>query len=86
MAKFKHYYLIRIAYLGYRLHGWQKQPDVKTVHLMIDRTLRFVFENDEFKTLGASRTDAMVSASDSAFELFINQELPENFEEKFQWN
>ena len=51
MAKFKHYYLIRIAYLGYRLHGWQKQPDVKTVHLMIDRTLRFVFENDEFKKL-----------------------------------
>ncbi|MFT6442525.1 MAG: tRNA pseudouridine38-40 synthase [Salibacteraceae bacterium] len=86
MAKFKHYYLIRIAYLGFRLHGWQKQPNVKTVNSMIDRTLRFVFQNDAFKTLGASRTDAMVSASDSAFELFLNQDLPENFEENFQWN
>lgn len=86
MAKFKHYYLIRIAYLGFRLHGWQKQPNVKTVNSMIDRTLRFVFQNDEFKTLGASRTDAMVSASDSAFELFLNQDLPANFEEDFQWN
>jgi tRNA pseudouridine38-40 synthase len=86
MAKFKHYYLIRIAYLGFRLHGWQKQPNVKTVNSMIDRTLRFVFQNDEFKTLGASRTDAMVSASDSAFELFLNQDLPANFKEDFQWN
>lgn len=86
MAKFKHYYLIRIAYLGFRLHGWQKQPKVKTVNSLIDRTLRFVFQNDEFKTLGASRTDAMVSASDSAFELFLNQDLPANFEEDFQWN
>lgn len=86
MAKFKHYYLIRVAYLGFRLHGWQKQPGVKTVHLMIDRTLRFVFQNEEFKTLGASRTDAMVSASESAFELFLNQDLPQNFEKDFQRN
>ncbi len=86
MAKFKHYYLIRIAYLGYRLHGWQKQPDVKTIHHMIDRTLRFVFKHDNFKTLGSSRTDAMVSANDSAFELFLNESLPEDFASDFQRN
>lgn len=86
MAKFKHYYLVRISYLGYRLHGWQKQPDVKTVHLMIDRTLRFVFKHDNFKTLGASRTDAMVSANESAFELFLNEDLPTDFEIDFQRN
>lgn len=72
--------------MGYRLHGWQKQPDVKTVHLMIDRTLKFVFQHDKFKTLGASRTDAMVSAGESAFELFLNEALPVDFEARFQRN
>lgn len=67
----RYYYLIKIQYLGYRFHGWQKQPDVKTVHLMIDRTLKFILEDVKFKTLGAGRTDAMVSANEAALELFI---------------
>ena len=65
------YYLIKIQYLGYRFHGWQKQPDVKTIHLMIDRTLKFILKDVRFKTLGAGRTDAMVSANEAALELFI---------------
>jgi tRNA pseudouridine38-40 synthase len=68
------YYLIEIQFLGYRFHGWQKQPKIKTVHLMIDRTINYVLENNKFKTLGAGRTDAMVSANQTAFELFT--ELP----------
>ena len=56
----KYYYVITIQYLGYRFHGWQKQPDVKTVHLMIDRTLNFILEGKKFKSLGSGRTDAMV--------------------------
>ncbi|WP_339624193.1 tRNA pseudouridine(38-40) synthase TruA [uncultured Winogradskyella sp.] len=67
----RYYYLIKIQYLGYRFHGWQKQPDVKTVHLMIDRTLKFILKDVRFKTLGAGRTDAMVSANEAALELFI---------------
>lgn len=70
----RYYYLIKIQYLGYRFHGWQKQPDVKTVHLMIDRTLKFIFQDIRFKTLGAGRTDAMVSANEAAIELFIYNE------------
>ena len=70
----RYYYLIKIQYLGYRFHGWQKQPDVKTVHLMIDRTLKFIFQDTRFKTLGAGRTDAMVSANEAALELFIYNE------------
>ena len=53
------YYLIEIQFLGYRFHGWQKQPKLKTVHLMIDRTINYVLENNKFKTLGTGRTDAM---------------------------
>jgi tRNA pseudouridine38-40 synthase len=70
------YYLIHIQFLGYRFHGWQKQPNLKTVHLMIDRTINYVFDGDnKFKTLGTGRTDAMVSATDTAFELFTDKPL-----------
>jgi tRNA pseudouridine38-40 synthase len=71
----KYYYLIKFQYLGFRYHGWQVQPNVKTVQKMVERTLSFVFEHNDFKVLGASRTDMMVSANESAFELFVYQEL-----------
>lgn len=71
----QHFYLITIQYLGYRFHGWQKQPDLKTLHLMIDRTLNFVLEGKSFKSLGSGRTDAMVSAEAAAFELFLEEPL-----------
>ncbi len=76
----KFFYLIHIQYLGFRFHGWAKQPQVKTVHLLLDKTLRFVFGHTDFKTMGTSRTDALVSANHSAFELFINKPI-EGFEE-----
>lgn len=71
----KHYYLIHIQYLGFRYHGWLKQPEVKTVEYMIEKTLKFILGHSDFKLLGASRTDAKVSANHSAVELFINQPL-----------
>ncbi|MBQ0788808.1 MAG: tRNA pseudouridine(38-40) synthase TruA [Oceanihabitans sp.] len=67
----RYYYLVKIQYLGYRFHGWQKQPNLKTVHLMIDRTFKFILKGEKFKTLASGRTDAMVSANASAFELFL---------------
>ncbi len=71
----RYFYVITIQFLGYRFHGWQKQPNVKTVHLMIDRTLKFILDKTKFKTLGAGRTDAMVSANEAAFELFIEEPI-----------
>lgn len=71
------FYIVHIQYLGFRFHGWAKQPEVKTVHHMIDRTLSYVFEEKRFKTLGGSRTDAMVSANHFAFELFVEEPLDE---------
>ncbi|HEY9116869.1 MAG TPA: tRNA pseudouridine(38-40) synthase TruA [Roseivirga sp.] len=73
--KASYFYLVHIQYLGYRFHGWAKQPNVKTVHYMIDRTLTFIMEQKWFKTLGASRTDAMVSANHAVFELFLAEPL-----------
>ena len=79
--KSNHYYLLHIQYLGFRFHGWAKQPQVKTVHHMVERTLNYVFGHESFKTLGGSRTDAMVSANHFVLELFLND--PINDEKEF---
>jgi tRNA pseudouridine38-40 synthase len=77
----RYYYVFRIQYLGYRFHGWQKQPKLKTIQLMIDRTLKFILKEQKFKTLGSGRTDAMVSAQDAAFELFLEEKPLEDLKE-----
>ncbi len=74
----RYYYLLEIQYLGFRLHGWQRQPGMKTVEGLVKKTLRFVLGEIRFKILGASRTDAMVSANQAAFELFIDHQPLEN--------
>lgn len=65
------YYLIEIQYLGFRYHGWQKQPNVNTLQRMFERTIAFVLEHKDFKVLASGRTDAMVSAKQTYVELFI---------------
>ena len=84
----KYFYLVTIQYLGYRFHGWQKQPDVKTLHLMVDRTLNFILDGKRFKSLSSGRTDAMVSAECAAIELFLFEPLEnqEDFLELFNKN
>ena len=84
----KYFYVINIQYLGYRFHGWQKQPNVKTLHLMVDRTLNFILEGKYFKSLSSGRTDAMVSAESAAFELFLQEPIEDEiaFLELFNFN
>jgi len=69
----RRYYIIRIQYLGFRFHGWQKQPDVNTVQRMVDRTLAYILEHKKFKTLAAGRTDAKVSVNETYIELFLDE-------------
>lgn len=40
---------------------------------MVEKTLAYIFKHTSFRTLGSSRTDAMVSADDFAFELFLRE-------------
>ena len=84
----QYFYVIDIQYLGYRFHGWQKQPNVKTLHLMVDRTLNFILEGKYFKSLISGRTDAMVSAEHAAFELFLKEPITNTtaFLELFNYN
>ena len=69
-------YLLRIQFLGFRYHGWQFQPDHRTVEGMLRKTFRFVLPGSRIKLLGAGRTDAMVSADDFAMQLLTENELP----------
>ena len=72
MFRKRFYYLIKFQYLGHNYHGWQKQPDVKTLEHTISRTLNYVLPDQKFKILGAGRTDAKVSALEAYFELFLD--------------
>jgi len=86
--KFKYSYLIKIQFLGFRYHGWQKQTNAKTLHEMVDKTFNFMFDSTvEYKTLGVGRTDSKVSASVYAFQLFIDVAVDEScFIEEFNIN
>lgn len=79
IKKDKYTYLLRIQYLGFRFHGWAKQPKLKTIHQMLDKTFDFVLGSGEFKSLGSSRTDAMVSANESLVQLISYKKLDDDF-------
>jgi len=83
---YKYSYLIKFQYLGFRFHGWQKQPGLKTVHWALDKTMKFVCKGVRQKTIGIGRTDAKVSSNAYMFQLFIDEELPSNYIEKFNIN
>ncbi|MDN6281096.1 MAG: tRNA pseudouridine(38-40) synthase TruA [Psychroflexus sp.] len=68
------YYIIKLQYLGFRYHGWQKQPNVLTVERMLDKTLNYILEGKKFKVLAAGRTDAKVSVNQTYIELFLYDE------------
>jgi len=83
---YKYSYIVKFQYLGFRLHGWQKQPNLKTVHAVLDKTLKFVCNGIRFKTIGVGRTDAKVSATDYVFQLFIDEIIQDDFIELFNLN
>ena len=85
--KYPFSYLVKIQFLGFRFHGWQKQVAVKTMHDIVDKSLHFVFKNEEYKTIGVGRTDAKVSANTYYINLFTRFEFNEQtFLEDFNKN
>ena len=76
--KYSFSYIIRLQFLGFRFSGWQKQTNAKTLHDMVDKSLSFVFEDVNFKTIGIGRTDAKVSANSYYLQLFRDVEIDKN--------
>lgn len=72
-------YLIHLSYLGFRYHGWLKQPGVKTVQGVLEKAIAHILKKEKFKILGASKTDAGVSANNSAFQLISTAHLDKDF-------
>lgn len=75
--KYSFSYIICIEFLGFRFSGWQKQKNAKTLHDMVDKSLSYVFEDFDFKTIGVGRTDAKVSANSYYVQLFRNTKIEE---------
>ena len=75
--KYSFSYIIRIQFLGFRFSGWQKQTNAITLHDMVDKTLSFVFEDTNYKTIGVGRTDAKVSANTYYLQLFRDTKIEE---------
>lgn len=82
--------LLRVAYDGTNYHGWQVQPNAKTIEGELNRVLTQL-TGEEIQVTGASRTDAGVHALgnvavfDTAskipaekFSYALNQRLPED--------
>jgi tRNA pseudouridine38-40 synthase len=86
-VRFDFFYLIKIQYLGFRYHGWQYQPGLKTLQGTLEKTFNYLFEGRKYKILGAGRTDAMVSADSAYFELFTNEKFESsNFKKELDDN
>lgn len=75
--KYSKSYLLKIQFLGFRFSGWQKQTNAKTIHDIVDKSLSFVLIQEDYKTIGMSRTDAKVSANTYYVQLFVLKELDE---------
>lgn len=82
--------LLRVAYDGTNYHGWQVQPNAKTVEGELNRVLTQL-TGEEIQVTGASRTDAGVHALGNVavfdtvskipaekFSYALNQRLPED--------
>jgi tRNA pseudouridine38-40 synthase len=86
--KTRFYYILEIQYLGFRYHGWQKQPNVITVQEMITKTLNWVLPETASKVLASGRTDAKVSVNHTYIEVFTDKKIDnlEDFLAEFNLN
>jgi tRNA pseudouridine38-40 synthase len=55
-------YFIRLSYTGTHYHGWQIQPNSKTVQEIINQDMSIILD-EEIEVTGAGRTDAGVHAT-----------------------
>jgi ribosomal protein L13 len=67
-------FICTIQYNGKAFSGWSKQKSAKTIQGTIEKAIQRVTKNANFKTIGASKTDAGVHALDQKMLLVLDFE------------
>ena len=66
-----------LEYDGTNFHGWQFQPEIRTVQGEIQRALKTIFRND-INIIGSGRTDSGVHAREQVANFLIDHAMPVN--------
>ncbi|MDJ0839472.1 MAG: tRNA pseudouridine(38-40) synthase TruA [Acidobacteriota bacterium] len=67
---------LRLSYTGHCFYGWQIQPHCVTVQGVLKGMLARLLETDDFRIIGASRTDTGVHAHDQHVSLTTTNPIP----------
>lgn len=62
-----------VEYNGSRFHGWQKQPNLRTVQSELERVLKCVLRCEISALVAAGRTDAGVHARGQVINFHVNE-------------
>ncbi|ATZ17036.1 tRNA pseudouridine synthase A [Williamsoniiplasma luminosum] len=68
-------FLLSLSYDGTDYAGWVIQNNAKTIQSALNKAIKLITKNDNFKTLGASKTDAGVHALDQKVVLTVDFQL-----------
>ena len=67
-------YALKVSYLGTAYHGWQKQPNAKTVQETLEQSLSIILQ-DKIEVLASGRTDTGVHSSDQVVHFDTEKEV-----------
>lgn len=70
-------YFLELAYFGKAYHGWQRQPNARSVQETVENAISTLLQ-EEIEIVGAGRTDAGVHAKQLFAHFDVENELPED--------
>ena len=66
---------LTLEYNGEKFHGWQKQPNLRTIQEELEKALNLVFGGGEFRVHASGRTDAGVHAKAQVVNFNIEEDV-----------
>lgn len=71
-------FFVELAYLGTHYHGWQRQPNKRSIQETVENSFSTVLRQN-IAIVGCGRTDTGVHASQYYFHFDFNNDLPPHF-------